>query len=251
MVSSDGREAIRIMTGFCPVQGQRTVSYARLTKKIFFGGLIKCLRGGNGNMKKNYPHRQGLIFLALIFWAAAMTGCAGQKPLPPKSASELLPITAEVLGVERLNDIAPKPPFQRTDTLVFRVSFRLSNPNPAPAKVEDLYFEVKVDDGTPDRTIVLTGSMPGGFIPARGEMTWSCTEPYIYGGVLGSYMLRGVGGAEGTKGAGLRLEELWKDLGADKRKFIIEGKIASSLPDIPGLGIVHRRISAEFTIPKL
>jgi hypothetical protein len=218
---------------------------------MFSGGMIKCLRGGNGNMKKNYPHREGLIFLALIFWAATMTGCAGQKPLPPQSASELLPITAEVVGVERLNDIAPKPPFQRTDTLVFRVSFRLSNPNPAPAKVDDLYFEVQVDDGTPDRTIVLTGSMPGGFIPARGEMTWSCTEPYIYGGVLGSYMLRGVGGAEGTQGAAQKLEELWKELGADKRKFFIEGKIASSLPDIPGLGIVHRRISAEFTIPKL
>ena len=251
MVSSAGREATRAMASFCRAQGLRTASYARLTEKMFFGGTIKCLRGGNGNMKKNYPHREGLIFLALIFWAATMTGCAGQKPLPPQSASELLPITAEVVGVERLNDIAPKPPFQRTDTLVFRVSFRLSNPNPAPAKVDDLYFEVQVDDGTPDRTIVLTGSMPGGFIPARGEMTWSCTEPYIYGGVLGSYMLRGVGGAEGTKGAAQKLEELWKELGADKRKFFIEGKIASSLPDIPGLGIVHRRISAEFTIPKL
>ena len=251
MVSSDGREATRAMASFCRAQGLRTASYARLTEKMFFGGTIKCLRGGNGNMKKNYPHREGLIFLALIFWAATMTGCAGQKPLPPQSASELLPITAEVVGVERLNDIAPKPPFQRTDTLVFRVSFRLSNPNPAPAKVDDLYFEVQVDDGTPDRTIVLTGSMPGGFIPARGEMTWSCTEPYIYGGVLGSYMLRGVGGAEGTQGAAQKLEELWKELGADKRKFFIEGKIASSLPDIPGLGIVHRRISAEFTIPKL
>jgi hypothetical protein len=239
------------MASFCRAQGLRTASYARLIEKMFFGGTIKCLRGGNGNMKKNYPHREGLIFLALIFWAATMTGCAGQKPLPPQSASELLPITAEVVGVERLNDIAPKPPFQRTDTLVFRVSFRLSNPNPAPAKVDDLYFEVQVDDGTPDRTIVLTGSMPGGFIPARGEMTWSCTEPYIYGGVLGSYMLRGVGGAEGTQGAAQKLEELWKELGADKRKFFIEGKIASSLPDIPGLGIVHRRISAEFTIPKL
>jgi len=251
VVSSAGREATRAMASFCRAQGLRTASYARLTEKMFFGGTIKCLRGGNGNMKKNYPHREGLIFLALIFWAATMTGCAGQKPLPPQSASELLPITAEVVGVERLNDIAPKPPFQRTDTLVFRVSFRLSNPNPAPAKVDDLYFEVQVDDGTPDRTIVLTGSMPGGFIPARGEMTWSCTEPYIYGGVLGSYMLRGVGGAEGTKGAAQKLEELWKELGADKRKFFIEGKIASSLPDIPGLGIVHRRISAEFTIPKL
>jgi hypothetical protein len=202
-------------------------------------------------MKKNYPRRKGFIFSVLLFWVAALLGCAGQKPLPAQTASELLPITAEVAGVERLNDIAPKPPFQKTDTLVFRVNFRLSNPNPTPAKVDDLYFEVKVEDGTPERTIVLTGSMPGGFIPARGEMVWSCTEPYIYGGVLGSYMLRGVGGAEGTKGAALKLEELWKDLGADKRKFFIEGKMASSLPEIPGSGIVHRKINAEFTMPKL
>jgi hypothetical protein len=47
------------------------------------------------------------------------------------------------------------------------------------------------------------------------------------------------------------LEEFWKDLGADKRKFFIEGKIASSLPEIPNLGIAHQRFHAEFTIPKL
>jgi hypothetical protein len=251
VVSSDGREATKAMPSFCRAQDPRIAYYAKLTEKMFSGGMIKCLRGRSGNMKKNYPHRGGLIFLPLIFWVATMLGCAGQKTLPPQSAPELLPITAEVTGVERLNDIAPKTPFQKTDTLVFRVNFRLVNPNPAPAKVEDLYFEAKVEDGTPDRTIVVTASMPGGFIPARGEMTWSCTEPYIYGGVLGSYMLRGVGGAEGTKGAAQKLEELWKDLGADKRKFFIEGKIASSLPEFPTLGIAHRRFNTEFTIPIL
>lgn len=202
-------------------------------------------------MKKNYPLREGLVFLFLNFCVAMILGCAGQKPLPPQSASELLPVIVEVAGVERLNDIAPQPPFQKTDTLVFRVNFRLSNPNQALAKVEDFYFEVKVEDGTPDRTIVLTGSMPGGLIPAQGEMMWSWTEPYIYGGVLGSYILRGLGGAEGMKGAARKLEELWKDLGTDKRKFLIEGKIASSLPEIPHLGIAHRRFHAEFTMPKL
>jgi len=69
--------------------------------------------------------------------------------------------------------------------------------------------------------------------------------------VLGSYILRGLGGAEGVKGAAQKLEELWKDLGADKRHFFIEGKIASSLPEIPNLGITHRRFNAEFTVPKL
>jgi len=202
-------------------------------------------------MKKDSLRRKDFVFLFLGFFVATILGCVGQKPLASQSNAEILPVVVEVAGVERLNDIAPKPPFAKTDTLVFRVNFRLSNPNPMLAKVEDLYFEVKAEDGTPDRTIVLTGSMPGGFIPAKGEMTWSWTEPYIYGGVLGSYMLRGVGGAEGTKGAAQMLEEFWKDLGADKRKFFIEGKIASSLPELPSLGIAHRRFNAEFTIPKL
>ena len=202
-------------------------------------------------MKKDCPRRKGSIFLILGLFAATILGCAGQRPLAPPSNAELLPVIVEVAGVERLNDIAPKPPFAKTDTLVFRVNLRLSNPNPTLAKVEDLYFEVKAEDGTPDRTIVLTGSMPGGFIPAKGELMWSWAEPYIYGGVLGSYMLRGVGGAEGTKGAAQKLEEFWKDLGADKRKFFIEGKIASSLPEFSNRGIAHRRFLAEFTIPKL
>ena len=202
-------------------------------------------------MKKDCPHRKGFVFLFLGFLVAMILGCAGQKPLAPQSNSELLPVIVEVTGVERLNDVSPQPPFPKTDTLVFRVNFRLFNPNPTLAKVEDLYFEVKVEDGTPDKTIVLTGSMPGGFIPAKGEMTWSWTEPYIYGGVLGSYILRGLGGEEGTKGAAQKLEEFWKDLGADKRKFFIEGKIASSLPEFPNRGIAHRRFNVEFTIPKL
>ena len=117
--------------------------------------------------------------------------------------------------------------------------------------MEDLSFEVKAEDGTPDGTIVLTGSMPGTLIPAKGELTWSWTEPYIYGGVLGSYILRGVGGAGGMKGAAQKVEEFWKDLGADRRKFLVEGKIASSLPESPGLGIQHRRFQVEYTMPKL
>jgi hypothetical protein len=202
-------------------------------------------------MNKNCLPRVGFIFLFLAFFAAAILGCAGQKPIPSQAASGLSPVTAEVVAVERLNDIAPKPPFQKTDTLVFRVNFRLSNPNQVLAKVEDLTFEVKAEDGTPDGTIVLTGSMPGTLIPAKEELTWSWTEPYIYGGVLGSYILRGVGGAEGMKGAAQKLEELWKDLGADRRKFLVEGKIASSLPEFPNLGIQHRRFQVEFAMPKL
>jgi len=202
-------------------------------------------------MKKDCLPRKSLVLSFVVLFAATILGCAGPKPVPPPSATELLPVIVEVAGVERLNDIAPKPPFQKTDTLVFRVNFQLSNPNPTPAKIEDLYFEVKAEDGTPERTIVLTGSMPGGFIPPKGEMMWSWAEPYVYAGVFGSYLLRGVGGEEGVKGAAQKLEALWQDLGADKRKFFVEGKIASSFPEFPGLGIAHRRFSTEFTVPKL
>jgi len=201
-------------------------------------------------MNRNFP-KEGFIFLFLFFCATAILGCAGQKPPAPQATSDLLPVATEVVGVERLNDIAPQPPFQKTDTLVFRANFRLSNPNETLAKVEDLTFEVKVEDGTPEGTIVLTGSMPGAFIPAKGELAWSWTEPYIYGGVLGSYALRGVGGTEGLKGAAQKVEELWKDLGGDRRKFLVEGKISSSLPEFPRLGIQHRRFQVRFTMPKL
>jgi len=251
VVFLDDRKAIRTMVGFCRAPGPKAAGYAQLTEKMFSGERDERWRKRRGQMNQDCPRRKGLVFLFVVFWVATILGCAGQKPLAPQSTSELLPVIVEVAGVERLNDIAPQPPFPKTDTLVFRVNFRLSNPNPTLAKVEDLYFEVKVEDGTPDKTIVLTGSMPGGFIPAKGEMMWSWTEPYIYGGVLGSYILRGLGGAEGTKGAAQKLEEFWKDLGADKRKFFIEGKIASSLPEFSNLGIAHRRFNAEFTMPKL
>ena len=193
-------------------------------------------------------HKKSVILVLTLLSAAILIQtlpCTAQTP------SKILPVTVEVAGVERLNDISATPPFQKTDTLVFRVNFRLLNPNNVLVKVEDLDFEVKVEDGTPDKTIVLTGSMPACVIQPKGEMIWSGTEPYIYGGVLGSYLLRGMGGAEGVKGAAQKLEELWKDLGADKRKFFIDGKVSSSLPDVPNLGVVHQRFNAEFTIPKL
>jgi hypothetical protein len=193
---------------------------------------------------------------AMIGWlrwvgVAFFIACVGPKPVLAAAPTEILPVLVEVNSVERLNDIAAKPPFQKTDTLVFRVNFKLSNPNSVLAKVEDFHFEVKVEDGTPEKTIVLAGSMPNCVIPAQEEMMWSWTEPYIYGGVLGSYILRGMGGADGVKGAVQKLEEFWKDLGADKRKFLIDGNIASSLPDFPNLGIVHHRFNTEFAVPKL
>jgi hypothetical protein len=195
--------------------------------------------------------KRASILWVVIAGMAFLLGCAGPRAVSTISPTENLPLSVEFLGMERLNPIAAKPPYQKTDTLVFRANFRVVNPNQVWAKVDDFYFEAKVEDGTPDKTIVLTGSIPGGAIPAGGQMTLSCTEPYIYGGVFGSYILRGVGGDEGIKGAAKKLEELWTDLGNDKRKFYISGKIASSLPDFSGLGIVHRQFNAEFNMPKL
>jgi len=196
-------------------------------------------------------HKKAMIWLLSLVWVAFFIGRVGPKPVLAAAPTEILPVLVEVSSVERLNDVAAKPPFQKTDTLVFRINFKLSNPNPVLARVDDLHFELKVEDGTPEKTIVLAGSMPACVILAQEEMMWSWTEPYIYGGVLGSYILRGLGGEQGVKGAAQKLEELWKDLGADKRIFLIDGKIASSLPDFPDFGIAHHRFSTEFTVPKL
>ena len=196
-------------------------------------------------------YKKASILCVVIAGMAFFLACAGPRAVSTTSPAENLPRSVEFLGMERLNAVAAKPPYQSTDTLVFRAHFKLMNPNPVWAKVEDFTFEAKVEDGTPEKTIVLTGSMPAGAVPPRGDMTWSCTEPYIYGGVLGSYVLRGVGGEEGVKGAVSKLGELWKDLGNDKRKFYITGRIASSLPDLPHLGIAHRPFNAEFTVPAL
>ena len=201
-------------------------------------------------------NRKGLIlFVALsltVAFGVGVIGCAGQKSMaktaPP---SKLLPVSVEVTSVERLNAIAPKPPFQATDILVFRVTFKLSNPNDAVMKVEDLYFEAKVDDGTPDKTIVMAESMPGVAILAGENLTWSPAAPLLYGGLLGSFLTRGVGGGEGVKGAVQKRDELWQDLGSDKKKFLIEGNVTASYPDSPNVAKARTQFKTEFSIPKL
>ncbi len=201
-------------------------------------------------------NRKGLILFLGLFLAVAfgvgLMGCAGQKSMakttPP---SKLVPLSVEVTSVERLNAIAPKPPFQATDVLVFRVTFKLSNPNEVAVRVEDLYFEAKVDDGTRDKAIVMADSMPGGSILAGESLTWSPTAPLLYGGLLGSFLTRGVGGEEGVKGAVQKRDELWQDLGSDKKKFLIEGNVTASFPDFPNVAKTRSQFKTEFSIPKL
>jgi len=193
---------------------------------------------------------------ALILWIVGVLGlgifgCAEEKAMVKAAPSQIQPVKAMVDTVERLNAIGAKPPYQATDVLVFRINFKFSNPNNVLAKVDNLYFEAKIDDSTPEKMIVLAGSMPSMLIPAGGETTWSYADPLLYGGFFGQIITRGLGGEAGMKGAAEKREEIWQNLGADKMKFFIDGNITSSLPDFPNLGTVYNQFKIEFSVPGL
>ncbi len=185
-------------------------------------------------------------FLLAIASLGLVVSCASLKTGP--TPTTVAPVTVTDISVERLNPISGDK-FQKTDVFVFSTTFTFSNPQKALAKISDLYFEVKVDDGTDDKTIIQSGSMPIAYIPVGEEITWSYASPLIYGGMVGSYILRGVGG--GIKSAVGRLNEVWKDLGEDKKTFYIKGRYATSLPDIPGIGKKFQEFSVEFEVPAL
>ena len=195
--------------------------------------------------------RKALVLLMVVVLGLGIFGCAGEKAMVKTAPSQILPVKVTVDSVERLNAIAAKPPFQGTDVLVYRVNFKLANPNNVPARVDDLYFEAKIDDGTPEKAIIQAVSMPNYLIPAAGEIMWSSTEPFLYGGMLGQLITRGVGGADGMKGVLQKRDEIWTDLGGDKKMFFIDGNITTSLPDFPKSGSVRIQFKAEFTMPKL
>jgi hypothetical protein len=191
--------------------------------------------------------KRALILLMVAVLGSGVFGCAGMKPAPDK----MMPVKVTLDGVERLNAIAAKPPYQGTDVIVYKINFKLFNPNKVIAKVDDLYFESKIDDGTKEKMIVLAGSMPSILVPAGGEATWSYADPLLYGGIIGQIVTRGLSGAEGMKGAVRIREELWKELGADTKKFFIDGNFITSLPDHPSFGTVYQQFKTEFAIPKL
>ena len=199
-------------------------------------------------------NRKALILLVSMMCVSlvmGILGCAGEKMMMATAPAKIQPVTVELAGLDRLNAAAAKPPYQPTDVLVFRVNFRLTNPNNVLAKVDDFFFEAKAEDGTPDKTLLLTSSMPVAVIPAGGEIVWSWTEPYIFSMMRASYLYRGVGGEEGVPGVMKKVDEFWTDLGADKRKFFIDGNITTSLPDSPSLGTVRNQFKTEFAMPKL
>jgi hypothetical protein len=191
--------------------------------------------------------RKAFLWSMVLVIGVCVFGCAGMKAAQDK----MLAIKVSLDTVERLNAIAAKPPYQATDVLVFRINFKFSNPNKVLAKVDNLYFETKIDDGTPEMMIVLAGSMPSMLIPAAGEATWSYADPLLYGGVFGQIITRGLGGEAGMKGAAEKREQIWQNLGADKMKFFIDGNITSSLPDFPDLGTTYSQFKTEFAVPGL
>jgi len=202
-------------------------------------------------MKEGIMEKKALILLMVVALGLAVFGCAGEKAMVKTVASQILPVKVTVDSVERLNAIPAKPPFQNTDVIVFKVNLKLTNPNNVLAKVDNLYFETKIDDGTREKMVVLAGSMPSMLIPTGGEATWSYADPLLYGGLFGQIITRGLGGEEGMKGAAQKREEIWQNLGADKMKFFIDGNITSSLPDFPNLGTVYDQFKMEFAVPGL
>jgi hypothetical protein len=185
--------------------------------------------------------------LLAIVGVGLLASCASLKTgLAP---SNVIPVSVTDVTVERLNPISGDK-FQKTDVFVFSTTFTFSNAQETLAKISDFYFEVKVDDGTDDKTIIQSGSMPITYIPVGEEITWSYASPLIYGGMIGSYVLRGIGGG-GITGAVGKLNEVWKDLGADKKTFYIKARYATSLPDFPSLGKKFQEFSSEFEVPAL
>ena len=142
------------------------------------------------------------MFLDVLEW----------EPAPDK----LMPVKVTLDNVERLNAIGAKPPYQATDVLVYKINFKLSNPNNVLAKVDDLYFETKIDDGSKEKMIVLAGSMPSMLVPANGETIWSSADPLLYGGIIGQIVTRGLSGGEGMKGAVRRRKNFGKIWGEIK-----------------------------------
>jgi hypothetical protein len=216
-----------------------------MTQEGYVESLSVCTEANK--MKEGAMDKKGLILLMVVVLGLGIFGCAGVKPTP----TQILPVSVKVDSIERLNAIPAKPPYQATDVLVYRVNFKLTNPNNVLAKVDDLYFEAKVEDGTPAKTIVQAASMPSMVIPAGGELIWSSIDIFVYGGVLGQFITRGLDGGEGMKGAMQKREEFWTELGSDKRQFFVDGNLTYSLPDFPNLGTVRTQFKTEFAIPKL
>ncbi len=197
--------------------------------------------------KKIFCVRVLLVFvlsLGLMAW-----GCQSTSSRKSVSSGEFAPVKVENATVERLNEISPDK-FNKSDVLVFRTIFNFKNPGSELAVVKNFSFEVKVDDGTADKTIIQSASMPKAFIPAGETFTWYASCPLNYGGMIGSYVTRGLGGG-GIKNAVGKLNEVWKALGNDEKTFYISGRYATAYPNVPDAETKVRKFDFEHTIPEL
>ena len=135
-------------------------------------------------MKEGAMDKKVFILLMVVVLGLGIFGCAGEKVMIKAAPSQILPVKVTVDSIERLNAIAAKPPYQATDVLVFRVNFKLTNPNNVLAKVDDLYFEAKVEDGTPakDDRAGRFHAKYGNSSRWRGNLV--PTDIFVYGGVI-------------------------------------------------------------------
>ncbi len=197
--------------------------------------------------KNNFWVRASLVFVLAL--GLTVCGCQSTSSSKKASSGEIGPVKVENVTVERLNGISPDK-FHKSDVLVFRTTFNFMNPGDAMAEVRDFYFEVKVDDGTADKTIIQSASMPKTFIPGGEHFTWYATCPLSYGGMIGSYVTRGLGGG-GIKNAVGKLNEVWKALGNDEKTFYIQGRYSTAYPNVPETGKKIQQFDFEYTIPEL
>ncbi|MFO7837993.1 MAG: hypothetical protein R6X08_00660 [Desulfosalsimonadaceae bacterium] len=197
--------------------------------------------------KKDYWVRASLVLVLAL--GLMVCGCQSTSSGKIDSSGKITPVRVENVTVERLNEISPEK-FQKSDVLVFRTIFNFKNPGNELAVLKNFNFEVKVDDGTADKTIIQSASMPKTFIPGGETFTWYASCPLSYGGMIGSYVTRGVGGG-GIKDAVGKLNEVWKALGNDEKTFYISGRYSTAYPNAPEAGKKIRQFDFEYTVPEL
>ena len=199
---------------------------------------------------RNFWIRAPLVFIAAV--GLMMSGgwdftafAAGTRP----PEGEVAPVEITEVTVERLNEIS-KEEYRGTDVLVFRTTFHLLNPGDELAEIRNFSFTVRVDDGSADKTIVQTTSMPTTYVPGKKEISWSYAAPWNYGGTIGAYVTRGLGEG-GVPGAVGKLNEVWEAIGNDEKTFYIDGRYSVIYPDRPDAERQVEQFGFEYTVPEL
>ena len=199
---------------------------------------------------RNFWMRAPLVFIAAVGLMMCKGGdstafAAGARP----PEGEVAPVEIAEVTVERLNEIADEA-YRGTDVLVFRTTFHFKNPGEVLAEIRNCSFTVRVDDGTADKTIIQTTSMPTTYVPGKKEISWSYAAPWNYGGTIGAYVTRGLGEG-GVPGAVEKLNEIWKAIGNDEKTFYIDGRFSVVYPDRPDVERQVEQFGFEYSVPEL